>query len=107
MLNIQVNAYAMLFQMSSIPIVIFIGNLKKNIIVPIGYGILIVIINGLCDNRYISQIQYNPFIGSVSVFKYFYAHDNLELRNMAAASVIFFLVSISVCVYHFYKSDVH
>ncbi len=107
MLNIKVNAYAMLFQMSSIPIVIFIGNLKRNIIIPIGYEILVVIINGLCDNRYISQIKYNPFIGSASVFKYFYVHDNLELSNMAVASVIFFLISMSICVYHFYKTDIH
>lgn len=107
MLNIKVNVYSMFFQMSSIPIVIFIGNLKRNIIVPIGYEILIVIINGLCDNRYISQIKYNPFIGSASVFKYFYEHDNLELSNMSVASVIFFLISMSICVYHFYKTDIH
>ena len=70
-LNIKVNVYSMLFQMSSIPIVILIGNLKENIIMPIVYGITTAVINGLCDSSFISSIKYNPFIGSVSVFKYY------------------------------------
>lgn len=107
MLNLKVNVYSMLFQMSSIPMIIFLGNLKRNIIVPIGYEILTVIINGLCDNRYISQIKYNPFAGSVSVFKYFYGDYTLDIKNMAAASITFFIVSILICVYHFYKTDMH
>lgn len=106
-LNIKVNVYSMLFQMSSIPMIVFLGNLKRNIIVPIGYEILTVIINGLCDNRYISQIKYNPFVGSVSVFKYFYGDYTLDINNMAAASIIFFVVSILICAYHFYKTDIH
>lgn len=106
-LNIKVNVYSMLFQMSSIPIVILIGNLKENIIMPIVYGITTAVINGLCDSSFISSIKYNPFIGSVSVFKYYYLYDDFNINNMAVASVIFFLVTILVCIYNFYKSDIH
>lgn len=109
-INIKANFYSMLFLMSSIPFVIFLGNLKKNIMAPIGYGILTVIINGLSDNRYISNIKYNPFIGAVSVMKYFYMpkdlHD-LQIENIATASIIFFIISLSACIYQFYKMDIN
>jgi len=105
--DIQVNIYSMFFQMLSIPIVILIGNLKRNIIIPIGYGVLTVIANALCDNKYISQIKYNPFIGSVSVCKYFYGKENLDIRSIVVASIIFFLVSTLICIYHFYKIDMN
>ena len=106
-LNIKVNFYSMLFQMSSIPMIIFLVNLKKNIILPIGYEILIMIINGVHDNRFILQIKYNPLIGAQSVFRYFYEEGSLEIRSMAIASLIFFIVSIFTCIYHFCKDDVH
>lgn len=106
-LNIKVNFYSMLFQMSSIPMIIFLVNLKKNIILPIGYEILIMIINGVHDNRFILQIKYNPLIGAQSVFRYFYEEGSLEIRSMAIASLIFFIVSIFICIYHFCKDDVH
>lgn len=107
--NVQANLYSMIFEMALIPSVILLANLKQNLILPVSYGVLITIINAISDKSFIADIKYNPFVGPLFAFQYVYSEvgAGFEFKYITISGIIFFIISILVCMYHFNKMDIN
>ena len=107
--NVQANLYSMIFEMMLIPSVIFLANLKQNLILPVSYGVLMTIINAISDKSFIADIKYNPFVGPFFAFQYVYSEvgTGFEFKYITISGIIFFIISILGCMYHFNEMDIN
>ncbi|AGY76951.1 ABC transporter permease [Clostridium autoethanogenum] len=104
--DIEVNLYSMLFQFLLIPIPILIGNLTKNIIFPVIYGIL-----GAVSSAFMMlmgiYMQVDPLMLPALPIYYFYKGDPIDYVLVISSAVLTFGVSIFLCLYHYINGDIN
>lgn len=104
--DIKANLLSMLFQFLLVPIPILIANMSKNIILPVVYGILGLIIatfTGGGDSS--SYSQYYPLLSPFFSAKYFYFSEIINLRLMFIINISFFILFMSLSIYEFSNKD--
>ncbi|OAA86031.1 ABC transporter permease [Clostridium ljungdahlii] len=103
--DIKVNIYSMLFQFLLMPIPILIGNLTKNIIFPVIYGIL-----GAISSTFIMltgiYMQMDPLMLPALPIYYFYKGDPIDYVLVISSTVLTFGVFMFLCVYHYINVDI-
>lgn len=104
--DIKVNIYSALLQFVLVPIPILIGNITKNIILPVVYGIL-----GAASNMFIMMagiyMQMSPLMLPALPIYYFYKGDPIDFVLTTASVVLTLVISMFLCIYHYNKIDIN
>ncbi|MFL0198667.1 ABC transporter permease [Clostridium sp. WILCCON 0269] len=104
--DIKANVYSMLMQFLLIPIPILIGNITKNIIFPVVYGILaaasstFLLLMGI-------YMQMSPLILPALPIYYFHIGDPIDFVIVTINAVLIFGMSMFICVYHYKHVDIN
>ena len=104
--DIKVNLYSILFQFLLMPVPILIGNLTKNIIFPVVYGIL-----GAVSSAFMMlmdiYMQMDPLMLPALPIYYFYKGDPIDFVLVISSATLTFGVSMFLCVYHYINVDIN
>lgn len=103
--DIIVNLKAMLFQMSIVIIPILLANLKKNMVLPIIYGVFSMCLSLVMENVGFEYSKYNPLIGSVLCFSHQYEEYYVDVNSSAIATSVCFIIFIMISIYQYSKTD--
>lgn len=105
--DLKINVQALLFQMTLVPIPIFLANLKKNIILPIIYGVFSLCIQAITSGSNLIYVKYNPLLGSLFIFENTYNKGTNHIGSTAVVSIFVFLVFIIAAFYGHRKMDIN
>jgi bacitracin transport system permease protein len=108
--DIKVNMYSALLQFILIPIPIFIGNITKNIIFPIVYGVLgvaagMVLLLFMSKGNVYGQIC--PLILPALPLYYYHMGDLIDYVIAIGSGVISFVLFTFLCIYNCRNVDVN
>lgn len=107
--DIKVNMYSALLQFILIPIPILIGNITKNIIFPIVYGVLGVVV-GMVLLMFMSKGnvygQICPLILPALPFYHYHMGDPIDYVIAIGSGVITFVLFSFLCIYNCRNADV-
>lgn len=103
--EIKTLVYSLLAQLLIIPIPILIGNVSKNIIFPVIYGVIGAIssIFMLLSGIY---MQCSPLMIPFLPVCYFYVGDPIDFVLVSAVGVSTFVISMFLCIYHYKNIDI-
>lgn len=96
--------YSLFFQFLIIPISILIGNLSRNIMMPIVYGVVGTIVTGFHDNFVF--LEYIPFSLPFNPIKKLYNPNLIDLKYSVISGIACFIISMFICIYHYNKQDI-
>ena len=89
-----------------LPVPILIGNLTKNIIFPVVYGIL-----GAVSSAFMMlmdiYMQMDPLMLPALPIYYFYKGDPIDFVLVISSATLTFGVSMFLCVYHYINVDIN
>ena len=105
--DLKINVQALLFQMALVPIPIFLANLKKNIILPIIYGVFSLCIQAITSGSNSIYVKYNPLLGSLFIFENTYNKGNNHIGSTVVVSVFVFIVFMAAAFYGHKKMDIN
>lgn len=104
--DIKANIYSLLCQMMIIPIPVLLANIKKNIIVPLLFGIVQLSMLLLWGNSELQYIEYFPLLSPYLIFQSFYIDHGINIQHIIVSGFICFLVFISLAIYEHNKTDI-
>ena len=101
--DIKANLCSLLCQMMIIPIPILLAIFKKNIIIPVAYGIVQLCVMGVLGDNYKG---YFPILSPYVILRSFYVNDEININHIMVSAFICFVVFISLAVYEHDKTDI-
>lgn len=109
--DIKVNVYSLLAQFLLMPIPILIGNITKNIIFPVVYGILgaVSCIGTMAAGLMYSAvyIQFSPLMLPVLPMYYFHIGDPIDFVLTTTSAVLTFSIFMFLAIYQYNKMDIN
>ncbi|WP_333861975.1 ABC transporter permease [Clostridium sp.] len=103
--DIKVNVYSLLAQFLLIPIPILIGNISKNIILPVVYATLVAISNMFIALTGI-YMQMSPFILPAIPVYHFHGGDPLDFVIITVNTLLTFGILSFICLYYYNHVDI-
>jgi bacitracin transport system permease protein len=109
--DMKVNLYSMLLEFLLMPIPILIGNITKNIIFPVIYGMLgaISCMGVMAAGLSYSAIymQFSPLMLPIIPMYYFHAGDPIDFVLTTTSAVLTFSIFTFLSIYHYNKMDIN
>lgn len=102
--HIKFYLYSLFFQFLIIPIPILIGNLSRNIMLPVVYGAVGIVISGVHDSFVFGE--YLPFSIPFNFIKKLYEPNLIDLNYSVISGICCFVISMFICIYHYNKHDI-
>lgn len=103
--DIKVNTYSLFAQLLLMPIPILIGNISKNIILPVVCGTLASISNMFIILTGI-YMQMSPLMLPAIPVYYFHVGDPLDFIIITVNTILTFCISIFICICHYNHVDI-
>lgn len=104
--DMKVNIYSALLQFLLMPIPILIGNVTKNIIFPVVYGII-----GAISSMFVMltgiYMQCSPLMLPALPMYYFHRGDPIDFVLTTTSAVLTFSISMFLCLYHYNRVDIN
>lgn len=104
--DIKANLCSLLCQMMIIPIPILLANTKKNIIIPVAYGIVQLCVSAFLGDSTWNYKEYFPILSPYLIFRSFYVNDEININHIIISAFICFALFISLAVYQHDKTDI-
>lgn len=108
LIHFKISLYSMILQFSLVPIVIFIASLSRNILVPVIYGILLVVSNFLLVAS--GKFKYSPFMMPGMPLINYNTKSNVDhyflKSNTIIMAVIVFVISFIACIIYYKNTDI-
>lgn len=101
--DIKANLCSLLCQMMIIPIPILLAIFKKNIIIPVAYGIVQLCVTGVFGDNYKG---YFPMLLPYVILRRFYVNDEISINHIMISAFICFVVFVSLALYEHDKADI-
>ncbi len=109
--DMKVNVYSLLLQFLLMPIPILIGNITKNVIFPVVYGVLgaASCMGAMAAGVVYADVymQFSPLMLPVLPMYYFHRGDPIDFVLTTTGAVLTFSIFMFLSIYHYNKMDVN
>ena len=100
-IHLRMHLFSMILLFSIVPLLIFITNLFKNLIVTVVIGVLGIVTNLLTVET--EWCIYSPFM--MPGIPYLALSNSINIANMVVLALVFLIVGVMLCTYQFLKLE--
>ena len=104
--HIKFYLYSLVFQLSIIPIPMLIANFSRNIMMSVVYGVVGTVITAVLSESDLLFAKHFPLKVPFNFIKKLYEPNLIDLKYSIISGSVCFIISISICMYHYNKQDI-